>query len=82
MSSIDKFFEGYEEGDELYVTPSSTGDENNTCKFVLSGESGVSPEVRLSELEGLAKRYGLVWCESSQTYKMKCTKRLIDTIGE
>ena len=82
MSNIDKFFQDYQEGDELYVTPSSTGDENNTCKFVLSGESGISPEVRLSELEQVAQKYGLTWCESSQTYKMKVSKRLIDTIGE
>lgn len=82
MSNIDKFFEDYQEGDELYVTPSVPEDEAKETPYVLSGESGISPEILLAELEPIAKRYGLVWCESSQTYKMKCTKRLIDTIGE
>lgn len=82
MSNIDKFFEDYQEGDELYVTPSVPEDEAKETRFVLSGESGISPEILLAELEPIAKRYGLVWCESSKTYKMKVSKRPIDTIGE
>ncbi|AZU97818.1 hypothetical protein [Vibrio phage LP.2] len=82
MSNVDKFFEGYEEGDHLYVPPSIPEDEDEECKYVLSGKSGISPEILLAELEPIAQAYGIVWCNGTNTYKVRKTVRLIDEIGE
>lgn len=68
-----------EDGAEIYITPSVPEDEEQETKYVLSGESSISPEMRLEEAEAFIKSIGGIWCKSTNTYKLK--KRLID-IGE
>lgn len=75
---IQLFFDGIED-DEIYITPSVPEDEEQETKYLLSGESSISPEMRLEEAEAFIKSIGGVWCKSTNTYKLK--KRLID-IGE
>lgn len=72
---IQLFFDGIED-DEIYITPSVPEDEEQETKYVLSGESSISPEMRLEEAEKFIKSIGGVWCKSTNTYKLK--KRLIE----
>ena len=65
-----------EEGAEIYITPAC--DEDSETLYVLSNESCISEEMRLSEAEKVLERNGFVWCETSGTFKAKASKRLIE----
>jgi len=65
-----------EEGAEIYITP--VCNEDSETKYVLSNESCVSVEMRLSEAEKALERNGFVRCEAGNTYKAKASKRLIE----
>ena len=57
-------------GDEIYITSKFS---EETIPYVISGKSQTLPEIRLRELEKVARDM-FVWCEEDVMYKTKESK--------